>query len=726
MEKNWEMKKIKFFEERMKKNMNTDNFQQNNANLNGSTAVLAEKNFDFNKQSAKSQKNAVLSIIPPQNFNTSTTGQVRQNLSNQRLLQEQSQNQVSPSSGNPQQDISQTIMQNSTNFIQQAPSTYQNSANSFTDNPSPMPPPTTISQNINKTSIVDQFKDLGDGYWENDDGYYFSDEKSRKHRLTNFLINSIKIVREVKDDDDIEDYYQFELKILNEEPLQIKVLREKSALFMKELDQQTSAVIFEDKHGAKAKAMFKRILNKVISQKKNAGEIFVDYFYKNFGWGLLLNNRRNFYHGGLSNCEASTVLTDEFHDVNLRANFLRRGFQNFYFGYADVLYPALTYGLATYMDALFIDANFPLSHSLMLVGKSGYGKTSIARAIYAPLKNENSKIHSVVGTFAAMKNLVQISRDDTLIVDDYNLEGTRQDIAQKTRNLQMLIRVQADKTSPEKYGGDGKVKGAKARGGFVFTGEVAIVNQLLSSELRYLKIFLDKPMTAEMLTNLQQNESYWGILVSEWIRYLEADYSNIVQRIRQSFAYYRPQIHLKEPRFVDAFIHYQITAEIFSDFLLSAGVMRNEEKTAFQNNMSSIVYNLIQNQTRDARNREVHIMFVTALNDLLNGGRVDIAPDIERYASNLKNYVGYDNGNGVIMLKKNEVFKAVSEFFAERQEYFPTTADNLPKILFENGLTRKDKNGYLSKTPSIIFGRPNMIGLVRAHFENLLDQIAAN
>lgn len=703
--------------------MTNFNVSENNNKTNGAPVLI--ETISANNQSGGGKISFIPPIPPPQHYDISTTGQV-QNLSSQRNFQSQPQNpSVSPPS-NPQKNDSQPVMQSEPNVVPEFPIP----ADSFANNP-PLPPTpmftTDLPQNNPaKINIVDQFKDLGDGYFENVDGYYFSDEKFRKHRLTNFIIDSIKIIREVKSDEDMDEFYAFVLNVQNEEPLLIKVLREKSALFMKELEFQTSAIIFEDKHGNKAKAMFKRILNKVIAQKKSAGEILVDYYYANFGWGVPTNNRRNFYHGGLPNCGASTALTNEINDVNLRINYLRQGFQNFYYGYQEVMFPALIYGLATYMDALFIDANFPLSHSIMLVGKSGYGKTSLARAIYAPLKNENSKIHSVVGTFAAMKNLIDISRDDTLIVDDYNLEGTRQDIAQKTRNLQMLIRVQADKTSPEKYGGDGKVKGAKARGGFVFTGEVAIVNQLLSSELRYLKIFLDKPMTAEMLTNLQSNESYWRVLVSEWIRYLESSYQNIVLIIRRLFAQFRHQVQFKEARFVDAAIHYQITAEIFSDFLLSAGVMSTEEKSAFVNNVWKIVYNLIQNQTRDAKNREVHIMFATALNDLLNNGRVTIAPDIERYVSNLKNYLGYDNGNGIIMLKKNEVFKTVSEFFAERQEYFPTTADNLPKILFENGLTRKDKNGYLSKAPSLIIGRPNMIGLVRANFENLLDQLEAN
>ena len=701
-----------------------------NPNYKNGDTVFVGKNLERSIPVNESEISLRLPSNPlPQRYDVSITGQAVQNLSSQRNFQSQPQNpSVSPPS-NPQKNDSQSVLQSDPNVVPE----FQIPTDSFANNPPlPLPTPTPMfttdlsPNNSVKVNIVDHFKDLGDGYFENDDGYYFNDEKSRKHRLTNFVIDSIKIIREVKSDEDIEEYYEFVLNVQNEEPLHIKVLREKSALFMKELEFQTSAIIFEDKHGAKAKAMFKRILNKVIAQKKSAGEILVDYYYKNFGWGVPINNRRNFYHGGLTNCGASTALTNEFHDINFRANYLRQGFQNFYYGYQEVMFPALIYGLATYMDALFIDANFPLSHSIMLVGKSGYGKTSLARAIFAPLKNENSKIHSVVGTFAAMKNLVNISRDDTLIVDDYNLEGTRQDIAQKNRNLQMLIRVQADKTSPEKYGGDGKVKGAKARGGFVFTGEVAIVNQLLSSELRYLKIFLDKPMTAEMLTNLQINESYWRVLVSEWIRYLESSYQNIVLIIRRLFAQFRHQVQFKEARFVDAAIHYQITAEIFSDFLLSAGVMSTEEKSAFVNNVWKIVYNLIQNQTRDAKNREVHIMFATALNDLLNNGRVTIASDTERYVSNLKNYIGYDNGNGVIMLKKNEIFKAVSEFFAERQEYFPTTADNLPKILFENGLTRKDKNGCLSKAPSLIIERPNMIGLVRANFENLLDQLEAN
>lgn len=362
-------------------------------------------------------------------------------------------------------------------------------------------------------------------------------------------------------------------------------------------------LIFVDRY-PRANEFFKRVSKEILRRELNSGRVQVKYVYSRWGWGLPdASGARRFFSDSPSENNSPKILSNKFLVFNQQQHSLQQGFTLFFSQPTETILPLLVYALASYADALFSDAGYPLAHSLMLVGKSGYGKTSVARALFSPFEPEPKRIHTVEGTEAAMKLLVRDSRDDVLVIDDFNLEGTRQELNRKLRNMRLLIRIQADKTAPEKFAVNNQVERIDSRGGTVFTGEVAMLGQIASSELRYLKVFFNQPVSSETLSILQSNNFYWRILISEWIRYLANNYVNFVNFIRNKFPEMRQMSHLSEPRLRNALIHNILTAQIFMSFLQNNQIVDENYVDQFMNQFSTIMSTLVENQGNDSKQR---------------------------------------------------------------------------------------------------------------------------
>ena len=472
-------------------------------------------------------------------------------------------------------------------------------------------------------------------------------------------------------------------------------------------------LIFTDRY-SRTNEFFKRVSKEILRRELNAGRVQVEYVYSRWGWGLPdVNGARQFFSDSPSENNSPKILSNKFPVFNQQQHYLQQGFNLFFLQPTETILPLLVYALASYADALFSDAGYPLEHSLMMVGKSGYGKTSVARALFSPFEPEKSRIHTVEETEAAMKLLVRDSRDDVLVIDDFNLEGTRQELNRKLRNMRLLIRIQADKTAPEKFAVNNTVERIDSRGGTVFTGEVSMLGQISSSELRYLKVFFNQPVSGETLSILQSNNFYWRILLSEWIRHLANHCVNLVNFIRNRFPEMRQTSHLAEPRLRDAFIHHILTAQIFMSFIQNNQLVDENYVDQFMNQFSTIMSTLVKNQGNDSKQRALHIMFISELRNLRGNGDILIAPSLDAYIQRLRDYIGYEDSNGHIFLKKDDAFRIISESYRNRGEYFPTSANALPKILYENNLTKANAGSYTVKASSLIEGRPPMICLIK-------------
>lgn len=440
-----------------------------------------------------------------------------------------------------------------------------------------------------------------------------------------------------------------------------------------------------------------------------------------WGWSKpAKDGGRIFYHGGRTDCTARKSLPAHIEDCVIECDILQKAWKIWDVGPAEVVYPLVLYSAASYMDALFTDAGYPLAHCLMLVGTSGLMKTTFFREIYAVFSPKKERIKSVRGTEASFNVLHQEALDDTLVVDDFNREGSAKEIAAKMKTMRALIRAYSDKTPRTKYGGKDNVTSYAIRGGCVFTGETQMIGELQSGILRYFKIHLEQPFDGKCLGEFQRNPEYMKYLLGSFILYLERNYLLLVQNIKRRFPLMREKFaDMGAPRIVDALIQLGVVAEVMEAFIVSTGAVSTLNADAWCKKSQEILYRLARHQATEASEEEPYVGYLAEIWNLLGTGRIFIAKNLEAYLSDLPHYIGYRDGD-LYMLKKDEVYQQVREAYRLRGDYLTLGVDEISKILKKQNITKTDTNSCLKKTSSRLPGRPRMLAVIIDECNKLL------
>lgn len=548
-------------------------------------------------------------------------------------------------------------------------------------------------------------------------GYFFLSKEGKWIRFTDFFIvikcheNIIDVNGNVT--------RQFSIQLVNDQGniKELSVDHENWTNLQNQIEHQAPEFqIFTDEY-RNAGEKFKRLLGELLKHTQFEERSVYGYW----GWGPLVNGYRRFYHGGLPDCKSEKCLTPPLDKQNF-LNILGQAWGLFDVGDHEVVIPMIFYSLASYTDALFTDAGYPLAHCLMAIGDSGTKKTSFCKVVFAPFVFTNDRLSTVRATEASLEVLHEIFYDDTLVIDDFNMEGSPKEVRDKMSNIRSLIRAYSDKTPRIKYGGKDNIKKYAIRGGCVFTGETKLIGQLISSELRYIKVIFKKELDKDALAVFQNNRWIWQHVVAEFIRYLERNYIAIIAEVGRVFTQERSPQGLEASRLIDTFLHLKIVAWIFCNLCLEVGFLTKENAGSWFGYFTQILHQVVSAQDKSAVVQEPYIQFLAEFFNLYGTGKLVIAPDIKTYVQNMRNYIGYrDIENQTLMIKKDDTVNAVANAFIARNDYLPITSEDLSKILKREGLTKCDKDSCLKRAPSVIEGRPRMLALIEHKCIALLD-----
>ena len=250
------------------------------------------------------------------------------------------------------------------------------------------------------------------------------------------------------------------------------------------------------------------------------------------------------------------------------------------------------------------------------------------------------------------------------------------------------------------------------------------MGQLISSELRYIKVIFKEKLKKDALAVFQNNHWIWQHVVAEFIRYLEKNYIAIIAEIKRTFTQERSPQGLEASRLIDTFLHLKIIAWIFCNLCLEVGFLTKESAGSWFGYFTQILHKVVSDQDKAAVVQEPYIQFLAEFFNLCGTGKLMIAPDIKTYVQNVRIYIGYrDRENQILMIKKDDTFNAVSNAFIARNDYLPITSEDLSKLLKREGFTKCDKDSCLKRAPSVIEGRPRMLALIEHKCMNLLDNL---
>lgn len=568
-----------------------------------------------------------------------------------------------------------------------------------------------------------RFNPIGEGYAAGCNGYYYWSQNNKLVRFTTFLIEITDEIQQLHlHENSVSTIYR--LRIFDTSPRQavIEIPKEKWDSLETKIKEIHPAWCLCKDVTSKASDLFKRLTG-ILLERSHFNVIIGS---SDWGWGLKdeVTHARFFFHGNLNECCCEKALLDRL-APDERKVWLSKAWSVLEVGNPSVTIPMLTYGACAYLDALFCDAGCPLDFALMVMGNTGFLKTTFCRVLYNVFEKRQKQIHSIRGTAAAMRVLHQEAFDDVLVVDDFNLEGSQQEIREKTKNFQALIRAYSDKTPREKYAGNHQVTSYAIRGGLVITGETQVTGQLKSSELRYLRVVFSQRPDGKRLQAFQDNPEIMKHFWSEFIYYLEQNYHDWVQYFKDQFPSKRGLLAtVPEPRLRDDYAHLLLAWETLMWFLSSSNVISVEDRPKWTDYASKYFEALVRRQCADAQQEDPYIRYVKELWNLIGTGKVSIARNLEIYVENLANYIGYaEREKGVLWVKADPLFAQVKAAFFERGEHLPLTPMEILRQLKEHNLTSCNQGSTLMRASSKIPGRPRMVVLKVDACEAIVNQM---
>ena len=537
---------------------------------------------------------------------------------------------------------------------------------------------------------------IGDNYFLRRDGFFIKMDKQGMVQFSDFIMDIVAEIGHYRfDGEKLERSFKVVIIDATNFVVDLDIPAAEWKSLMRRIEEQNPVCTLLKDSVPHADEYFRRAAALLLHRKRPC-ILMVD----RWGWGpVKKDGTRDFYHGGRKDCSSGKkLLIDD--TVSLTT-----GFSILEVGEQQVTVPLLLYCAASYMDALFSDAGYPIDFCMMLVGDSGFMKTAFSKVLFNVFVDKSRRIHSVRGTEAAMHALTEETYDDVLVVDDFNLEGSKEEVNRKARNIQGLIRTYSDKAPREKFSVNKRAAGYHVRGGCVFTAETRLLGQIKSAELRYLRVNVTRPMDGDRLAVFQQNPAIMETFWARWIQYLENNYGQICLRIQRNFSRYREAAPVKVPRLKDDLVHLRITLDEMVRFIkLSCSSCVDESR------YSAIIAGLVYKQAEEANQVEPYVRCLAEIFALLGTGQLRVAPTVEIYISELKAFAGYKDGD-VYMLNCDVVYSQVIKAARDRGDDMPLTIEDMKRKFKEHDLLSCGKDGILKRGSSKIPGRPRLLAL---------------
>ena len=246
-----------------------------------------------------------------------------------------------------------------------------------------------------------------------------------------------------------------------------------------------------------------------------------------------------------------------------------------------------------------------------------------------------------------------------------------------------------------------------------------MTGQLKSGELRYLKVCLHAPLDKDKIAILHDYPQLVSTFYAGFIRFLEEHYGELVLFVKEQFPIRRSVLNIPEPRMKDAVIHLILTAESLQRFL-STSAYYDDTSLQFLFKVGKVLCQMANQQSMAAQIGEPYLRYLSELWNLLGTGKLRYAPNLQAYVVGIASFIGYRE-NDLLIVKKDEAYKAVLDAFYARNEGLPIGIDEVSKKLKDAGLTKCDAGSCLIKASAKIPGRPRMLAFIISECEKVVD-----
>lgn len=332
---------------------------------------------------------------------------------------------------------------------------------------------------------------------------------------------------------------------------------------------------------------------------------------------------------------------------------------------------------------------------LFIHGGTGSLKTAMGKALYSIFEGDSKKVPATFkDTTTALEIKMGEACDGTLLIDDFHPASSKEEQNLMKKTLEFMIRLYGDRV--------GKSRSTvtlerqveyRPHGLACITGEYVAGSE--SSLLRCILIDVKQgDYDGKKLAPYQDNPLWLSTHLHHFISYI-ADYFEDTQNyIKENFNERRQRIgdNFKSKRLVDAAVQLIFVIDFVLTYGRNIGAISMEEQNQLSRTWFNIVINSVQNSEHSSKEIQPAIMYLTAVNALLEKQALSVANSKKEYCSSVKRFVGFIDDN-VIFFRPEDLYKAVVSYWRDLQSEFVMTQQAVHAALHGIDAIKAQKDG---------------------------------
>ena len=430
-------------------------------------------------------------------------------------------------------------------------------------------------------------------------------------------------------------------------------------------------------------------------------DIDINTIYSHTGW-TVQDNKYIYLHskGGIGSDNINTDIPLELSgysfpkEVRDKKEAIDLSLETLNLAKHDITIPLLSMTYLAPLVGLIAEGNRTPNFVLWVYGLTGSRKTSASLAFLNHFGNFSSNIPpaSFKDTANAIELKAHTLKDSLLLIDDYhpNIDGS--DARKLASTAERILRMYGDRVGRSRMRADTTLnKTYKPRGMAIVTGED--LPKGASSTARYIGVEIKREdIDLEILSKLQKEHKKLAEAMAIYIDWISKNVELVQSFIDEKFD--ELKIKYKEEtthgRINDAVIWLSISFELLLTFLYEYMFICDDEIEELRLSNEQVIKNILKNQEALYRNQEVELMFIDALEEMINLGKLCLLPVKKQKDNNqiISNYAGkfigyYDKE--FLYLYDSTMYAEVETFLKGKGQSISVSVNTLLKML-------RDKN----------------------------------
>lgn len=415
-------------------------------------------------------------------------------------------------------------------------------------------------------------------------------------------------------------------------------------------------------------------------------DIDINTIYSHTGW-TVQDNKYIYLHskGGIGSDNINTDIPLELSgysfpkEVRDKKEAIDLSLETLNLAKHDITIPLLSMTYLAPLVGLIAEGNRTPNFVLWVYGLTGSRKTSASLAFLNHFGNFSSNIPpaSFKDTANAIELKAHTLKDSLLLIDDYhpNIDGS--DARKLASTAERILRMYGDRVGRSRMRADTTLnKTYKPRGMAIVTGED--LPKGASSTARYIGVEIKREdINLDILSKLQKEHKKLAEAMAIYIDWISKNVELVQSFIDEKFD--ELKIKYKEEtthgRINDAVIWLSISFELLLTFLYEYMFICDDEIEELRLSNEQVIKNILKNQEALYRNQEVELMFIDALEEMINLGKLCLLPVKKQKDNNqiISNYAGkfigyYDKE--FLYLYDSTMYAEVETFLKERDNLY--------------------------------------------------------